>query len=205
MLCGIFQDIQVIVHHLGIVREEEVNFYSGNANALQPGEFFLAVLRGVEPVLRLRGAWANPGGPGVVPQVYLDSFFFGIVHKFLNASVFHIRPLPVYEAVRPAHIRGKVYEFHVQVEELGAVVVGPVNPGRNSRLYPGHIGNLARRTEVRDKRGFSNVSKASYHNHPPGRKAVAEGRRARQLHVVVLFRGTIVQGRCAVPVADVSL
>ena len=127
---GILQYVEIVVHHFGIVRKEEIHLDAGYAEALEPGKLLLAPFRLQEPVLRLRSAFPYPGSTGVVPEIDLHTLLAGIGKEVGDIpAVLHFRPFPVDETVRPAQIGCKVNERLVELEILRAMVVCPIYPG----------------------------------------------------------------------------
>ena len=150
MTGGILQNVLIVVHHLGVVREEKVHFDSCYTQSFEPRQFLLTPVRIKETVLRLGSAFPYPGSTGVVPQVDLHALLLCIVYKFLYVTVFHLRPLPVYQTVRPSHVGGKVDVLHVEVELFGSMIVCPIHPGRHSGFDPVRL-ELRRGRQIRDK------------------------------------------------------
>ncbi len=181
---GVLEDVQVVVDHAGVIREEEVHLDAAHAEALEPGELLLAAFGLIQAVLGLGRACAHPGGAGVVPEVDLDSFFLGVGHHVLDAvSAFHLGPFPVHQAVGPALGGGQVDVGLDQGEILGAVVVCPVDPGGDAGLHPVRIkGRVA--GEVGHQGGFDHVGEGADDRQAPGGAALGEVCGAGQVHAV---------------------
>ena len=202
---GVLEDVQVVVDHAGVVREEEVHLDAADADAFEPGELLFAALRIIQAVLRLGSAFAHPGGAGVVPEVDFDALFPGVGHHVPDAvSAFHLGPFPVHQAVGPALGGGQVDVGLDQAEILGAVVVGPVDPGRDAGHHPVR---LKRRVagEVGHQRGFDDVGQGADDRQTPGRTPVREVRGTGQVHPVPFAVVPVVKRRGAVAVAQVRL
>src|SRR5574344_937930 len=167
MACRTLKKVKAIIHVHLVVAREEVNLHACHTNLLAPRKFLLTVFWLVQAELRARST-VDPAYRRVVPDEWLHPLRLGIIDSIYHClAIFHLVPFSINQHVWQLECLGKINILLDDVIVVRTMIVGPIDPGDHTRMYPSSVCQFAGFRHVGNKSGLHHSSQRTDNSHTP--------------------------------------